>query len=169
MMDRDGFYEAVDRCYGHDETNKALFFSSLIAADIAGKAASAVLILSVWKLYGKLLKGVQAAGGGLATATGVTHFKHLGLIARAGIWVPLIYSSVKAYLAQKQARDELLEQDPALKKTMEAIEDGTISESEAAGYYADATFGNVQSAVDQLQAVFLRDLSLQIAASTKSF
>lgn len=163
MMDSDGFYDAVDRCYGRNETNKALFFSSLIAADIAGKATGAALLLAIWKLYGKLIKGLRLAGGHLAASTGIPQLKHLGVIAQAGVWVPLIYASVKAYAANQAARDRLLEQDPALRDTVEALEAGTISEQEAGRYYAESTVGQFDSMVEQLQAMFLEDLAAEIS------
>lgn len=85
LLSGQGYYDAVMACFPNSQTDRDLFFASLLAADIAGKAGAGILMATNIKFGAKGLMALKVKSIGLyRTAIAGTY-------AFTGVQIKLIY------------------------------------------------------------------------------
>lgn len=115
LINSSGFHKGLSYCYGDSRIKKDIFFWSLIASDISGKAAFIAT-------GGLLKKGLSKLTVKLANFSKKAYFSLMATVG--GMLGYYVYDETNQ-LNHKQLMD-----NPSFRETYESYENGTIDESE---------------------------------------
>ena len=145
------FYDALNVCYGSDQTNKELFVGALMAADASGKFLIGAALMAGQRLFGGAM--------GALKAWNLNAYR----VALVGTTTLIISGSIEAGKeAKAKIKSEhmkaIQEKDPTLYQVMRDVEEGRLTQEQMGDRYLSKTLDQLQGTIEELNRALLDDL-----------